>query len=986
MESAVYVWYRSGGDRSSDAQYTVHHAAGETTVAVDQRYHGYTWHYIGTYGFLAGEVATVTLSNLTYTSTGSLVIADAVRIGGGTFDSLSGIDTAALYPPDKPWWEAAAFYYTQKMGMAQPPGDVTARPIYARWEHANTGDDAVYVSWHTNGWNGYTRGTETYVHNGTGQPRTEGSEDLASAIHNELVHDIRAGWDPAWADRGTKTSNLGELRELWDENEETRMPGALVEIAFHDNPQDAAALREPTFQMLAARAIYQGIVKFYETRDSIDLTLLPEPPTHLAVQNVGAGQVLLSWRPSPTDTAELVGDPATGYAVYTSTDGLGWSHGVPVASGTAYTLTGLAEGELVFVRVTGTNAGGESFPTETLAARVETGDNDAETLVVNGFDRLNETMLVEDFDVVEGYNLRMLLDQMNSYDYVIQHGEAISLPFDSASNEAVYDGPVSLDDYGFVDWILGEESTQDETLNGNEQALLESFLDGGGGLFISGAEIGWDLDHLGSSYDRAFYNEVLRAGYAGDDAETYDVAPSTGSIFDGLASFRFYSEGLYAAEYPDQLNTSNGSVDALDYVGGLLGTAAVQYSAGAGVCPRVVHFGFPFETIEDNHRGPVMERIVQFMAPCLPQTPSTRITLPQNLSAHRIAPPFAGTASAAGVDIHSVVVQIERQLITPLYWTGSIWNTEPTWLTATGTSAWTYPLPSLPADGDYSLRARAWSTEGLSDTSPAEVVFTYDTVAPDDTSLITPTGGVTLTAVWVELEWEPVAAGGGSAIGYVVKVDGQPYTATQETYQAGPLSEGSHSWSVQVFDAAGNRSGWVTDTFSTVRLEQFLPLVMRNHSGSVVNCTDVIGDGGFEVGGEWTLNSLAIYDTTIVRTGSRSARVGIPPGDLGSYAFSSVAQTVFVPSGATGTLRLWVYPFDESSGGDDWHYVGIRDEMSVYHSLDSWTSNGQAWEEREYDVSAYLGQTVTVYVGTFNDGDDDTAAMHIDDVSLEVCP
>jgi hypothetical protein len=99
-----------------------------------------------------------------------------------------------------------------------------------------------------------------------------------------------------------------------------------------------------------------------------------------------------------------------------------------------------------------------------------------------------------------------------------------------------------------------------------------------------------------------------------------------------------------------------------------------------------------------------------------------------------------------------------------------------------------------------------------------------------------------------------------------------------------------------------------------------------------------------------------------------------------------VAQTVFVPSGTSGTLRLWVYAFDESSSGADWNYVGIRDEMSVYHSLDSWTSNAQAWEEREYDVSAYLGQTVTVYVGTFNNGDEDTAAMHIDDVALEVCP
>jgi hypothetical protein len=63
-EYAVYVWYRSdSSDHAPDARYTVHHAGGETPVTVDQRYHGVTWHYIGTYGFRGGEEARVTLDN-----------------------------------------------------------------------------------------------------------------------------------------------------------------------------------------------------------------------------------------------------------------------------------------------------------------------------------------------------------------------------------------------------------------------------------------------------------------------------------------------------------------------------------------------------------------------------------------------------------------------------------------------------------------------------------------------------------------------------------------------------------------------------------------------------------------------------------------------------------------------------------------------------------------------------------------------------------
>jgi bacillopeptidase F (M6 metalloprotease family) len=40
---------------------------------------------------------------------------------------------------------------------------------------------------------------------------------------------------------------------------------------------------------------------------------------------------------------------------------------------------------------------------------------------------------------------------------------------------------------------------------------------------------------------------------------------------------------------------------------------------------------------------------------------------------------------------------------------------------------------------------------------------------------------------------------------------------------------------------------------------------------------------------------------------------------------------------------------------------------------------------RQYDLSSYLGQTVTLYIGARNDGDGDTAALYVDDVVLEIC-
>jgi hypothetical protein len=150
-------------------------------------------------------------------------------------------------------------------------------------------------------------------------------------------------------------------------------------------------------------------------------------------------------------------------------------------------------------------------------------------------------------------------------------------------------------------------------------------------------------------------------------------------------------------------------------------------------------------------------------------------------------------------------------------------------------------------------------------------------------------------------------------------------------------------------------------------------------------------NGGFESDGGWVLNRLATYDTTNVYSGTRSVRVGIPPGEPGSDAYSSVAQTFTMSACATATLRLWAYPIGEGDDPDDYHYVSLRDESGAFHALDGhWQSDAREWVERQYDLSAYaashVNQAVTLYIGTRNDGDDDTASLYVDNVALEVCP
>ena len=236
-----------------------------------------------------------------------------------------------------------------------------------------------------------------------------------------------------------------------------------------------------------------------------------------------------------------------------------------------------------YFKVVAVNAGGEGRATEVVAALPNAGAKDI--LIVNGFDRLDRS-LSPVVTYAGGTAQRTRLQNSNSGDYVTQVAAAIEanspgLVVDSASNEAVINGDVSLLGYKSVVWILGEESSGDSTFDASEQALVSSYLDAGGHLFVSGTEVGWDLDALNNG--RSFYNNKLMADYVSDDANSYSVSGVPGGIFDGL-SFQFDDGSqYYDAQYPDVITPTGGRVDGphLQHRGG--GRAS---SSMAGKAPR----------------------------------------------------------------------------------------------------------------------------------------------------------------------------------------------------------------------------------------------------------------------------------------------------------------------------------------------------------------------------------------------------------------
>ncbi len=609
---AVYVWYHHGTDHTHDARYIVNHSGGSTVVLQSQQLDGYTWKHIGTYHFPAGaspHYGSVTISNQG-SDPGRIVLADAVRFGGGMGTVYHEGSTVS----GKPRWEESGYYFAHYMGCPEcSTGTVSAMPRYAKWEN-EAWEDSLYLSWHTNAPNPGT-GTSSFVYSSGGWngPFTgvAGSLDLQDILHWELINDIRAGYDAGWRDRGQHTADFGEVNPYYNDE----MPAVLFELAFHDTPSDALYLKDPKFRRLAARAFYQGIVKYFADRDGIEPKLAPETPTHFMARNDGAGGVILAWMPPPSNSGDdYLGDPATSYRIYVSRDGRGFENALET-SGRAAALGRLDRGGLYYFRLTAVNEGGESFPTETLAVRVYGGDA-LPVLVVNAFDRIDRYSLIwQDDGGSIDWNLRMFLDRMNRYSYIIEHAEAIAafgIPFDSCSNEAAAEGFIDLSNYVMVDWIDGEESNRDETLSSLEQLVIAAYLEGGGNLFMSGAEIAWDLDYLGDASDRAFYHNYLHALYTADDSEVYGVSGVPGSIFHGLSGLTYddSTHGTYDVDWPDCVDPYGDGVLALTYDGTAWG-AGIQADTGTY---RVINLGFPFETIYPaTSRAAVMARVMNFL-------------------------------------------------------------------------------------------------------------------------------------------------------------------------------------------------------------------------------------------------------------------------------------------------------------------------------------------------------------------------------------
>ena len=500
---AVYVSYQTLPESVTDAKYLVFHNGG--------------WVYLGTFEFDKGanDYGMVVLSNESKQK--GVVCADAVRFGGGMGNIVRGNGTSGLprYLEGARYWAQWAgmpySVYSKSNGTNDYNDDINTRSlmtnylsggsVYNPYEpglkvpfelalalHSDAGykDDNALVG--TLGI--YTTDTNDGKLN-SGISRYA-SRDLADMVLTGLRQDISARFGIPWA-----------RRSLWNRNySETRLPAipsVIIESLSHQNFADLTLGFDPTFQFTVGRSVYKSILKYLANMHGTDYTVQPLPVNHFAIREGKKKHTFeLSWLPVE-DALEPTATPQ-GYIVYTRIGYGGWDNGVYVKRPN-YTVEDVEPGLVYSFKVTAVNRGGESFPSEILAA-YQAKRSKGTILLVNAFDRTCgpatvNTSTQQGFDLRQhpgipyiqspafcgyqqnfdrtkagketaeglGYtddSLEGMLIAGNTFDYPFVHGKAIQAAgrysFVSCSDEAFESNAVNPDDYFMIDLIYGGDN------------------------------------------------------------------------------------------------------------------------------------------------------------------------------------------------------------------------------------------------------------------------------------------------------------------------------------------------------------------------------------------------------------------------------------------------------------------------------------------------------------------------------------------------
>ncbi len=207
-----------------------------------------------------------------------------------------------------------------------------------------------------------------------------------------------------------------------------------------------------------------------------------------------------------------------------------------------------------------------------------------------------------------------------------------------------------LQRYRGVIWLTGRD--WDYTLTAADQTALMAYLDGGGRLFVSGQDIGWDIARNG---EPPFYH-YLHADYLRDESGFYELAGT--DFLDSVTVNIQGGDGANNQKFPSDIAVVGDGVGVFRYTGDG-DWAATAY---ANATYRVVYFAFGFEGINTAaDRAQVLARVLNYLQPCeVPSPPpppspyaltlesdSRRVGIPGQTVIHTLSLMNTGTLSDA---------------------------------------------------------------------------------------------------------------------------------------------------------------------------------------------------------------------------------------------------------------------------------------------------------------------------------------------------
>ncbi len=670
---AVYASYQSFPNSTEQALYTIHHAGGETTIAVNQTMGGGTWIYLGNFKFTAHEQAheRIVLTNQSNKS-GKIITADAIKIGGG-MGNIARSPLESPYPIEAetsgyPRFTEAARYWLQWAGMPDSiysksafhndyQDDIYARPRWVNYlkeqahipidmafafhsDAGTTPDDSIIGTLGI-----YMSKSNDGIY--TNRKSREIARDLTDMIQTQILSDVRKVYNPQWSRRGMWNQSYIEAR-IPD------VPTMLLELLSHQNFADMRYGLDPRFRFLICRAIYKGMLRYICFQNKQEPIVQPLPPDRLYTELVETNKVRIGWK-AVQDTLEESASP-TAYILYSRKDSGGFDNGTLVKG--EEIILPIEAGIIHSYKVPAVNKGGISFPSEIVSVyRSPKGEKDKTVLIVNGFDRISGPASFESAaDSLAGFlyavdrgvpylnDIAFIGDQFefrrtatwnsndnnghgdsynnyagqviagNTFDYPFIHGQAMAetgYSFVSCSHKSLAEGVVKPDTYPIIDLILGKQ--RQPVITPVLQDTLRSYLAQGGNLLVSGTNL--FSDSWGNAQDRTFVEEVLKGKLASRNASKEGIVNSCASPYG-------YINGRYTFRTrPNPICYSIESVDGVLPADKLAHTILryPENNIGAGIVYegkyRTCLLSFPFEALQTpSERNRLMESILRFFS------------------------------------------------------------------------------------------------------------------------------------------------------------------------------------------------------------------------------------------------------------------------------------------------------------------------------------------------------------------------------------